>query len=638
MKRILQLKYVVVGTFFIITAAVFGLLATYTHTDRDYLYLTPFLDDARGWDIYTIENGIHRQLTMDEISKLNLGNAYYLSRVLSQDMEDGGYTFLRLTSYLPFAVFLDDKLFYTTCPDSVFSMEQITFPEDYSGLSKRGEVVRCTLPNHFAGKKLTIATTTVNQEYFSTPGIILSSEEIESEITIADVGSEMIPAAGLAAAALLLMAVWLFAFMQGVYSYLLLLPITAALLQSFSHLRQLSFFSASHTALDHPLTQFIPALSLLLPLVYFLFQIKEKKNRILFGCILGVSSVVAFISPCVNLFAGLSINNMFLTENIIFYFPLAALLVIAVLEVRHKNTEFRLFLFGLGAIISSIGILYIGSRFSEGYYADYIHLILKSIYNSTSYFTPSAFLNWWSVILFLLSALIGLHKIIWHTIQMHTRLALQTERSKQLDHQLSVQKDFYDARLSHEKEIRSLRHDMNGHLNTLSMLLDDGKVTEAKNYLDGITEYHKGQTSKLFCSNPYINAVLQNYSAKCDEQHIELICNIGIGEDELPATELCLILNNAFENALDASMTVPETERQIKVQAAVRQNLFLLRVSNPFNGSIKTDNGLPVTSKFGKQHGYGLSNIRQAAERRGGRMEYHVQNGFFVLDVEFPVL
>ncbi len=629
------LKCAVIGAFLILAAAVFGLFGTYTHTDMETLSLMPLLNDANGWDIYTVENNMHERLTLEGFREMGLGKTYYLSRILDKGLEDKGYTFLRLSSDLPCAVFLDDKLLYTTCPGSVLSTEQVLFPDGYDGLSGRGEAVRCTLPKHYAGKKLTIATTTGHSQYGpSMQGIILSSEAVESETDTATVGSEMIPAAGFAAMALLLMAVWLFAFLQGVYNYQVLLPILAALLQAFSHLRQFEFLSASSTALGSPVTQFIPAVSFLLPLVYLLLQIKDKQRRISFGCILGISSAVAFISPAAGLLGGEPLHSVFLTENVVFYCPLAALLIFTILEVKHGNTELKLFLTGLGLIMSSVVILYIGSMFGNGYYADNIATFLKfSLAHS-----PSALWSWCAVAFFLLSALISLHKIIQHTAQVHAALSLQTERSEQLDSQLLAQKDFYDARLSHEKEIRSLRHDMDGHLNTIATLLNNDRLTEAKDYLSGIAEYYNGQATKIFSSNPYLNAVLQNYAAKCLAAHIELVCHIGIGEHKLPPTELCLILNNAFENALDASMMLPEPDRQIKVQATVCQNLFLLRVSNPFRGDVKTKDGLPVTTKSGKEHGYGLSNIRQAAERRGGSMEYHIQNGYFVLDVEFPVI
>ena len=116
-----------------------------------------------------------------------------------------------------------------------------------------------------------------------------------------------------------------------------------------------------------------------------------------------------------------------------------------------------------------------------------------------------------------------------------------------------------------------------------------------------------------------------------------MVCHIGIGDEELPATELCLILNNALENAVEGSLTTAEGERIINVQAAVRQDQFLLRVSNRFEGCLTTADGLPVSTKEGEGHGYGLSNIKQAVERKGGQMEYRVWDGYFVLDVTLGV-
>lgn len=188
-----------------------------------------------------------------------------------------------------------------------------------------------------------------------------------------------------------------------------------------------------------------------------------------------------------------------------------------------------------------------------------------------------------------------------------------------------------------EEEIRSLRHDMNGHLSTLSSLLADGRSEEAASYLSNVVKLHEERKSEPICDDPYMNAVLSEYSAVCRNNDISFIYHIGVGGHSLPATELCLILNNALENAVEACMKLPKEDRKIKVQAAVKQNHFLLRVSNSFNGVINETEGLPVTEKEGKEHGYGLSNIIRAAQRRRGSASYHTENGYFVLDVEFPL-
>lgn len=618
--------------FILLAIWIFWLLSDITQIKTEELFLTPLMNDTRGWDIYTVENGSRRELSTEEILKIDTDTVFYLSRILTKEQEKEGYTFLLLDFCHPFAVFIDGELLYTNFPQSNMQIDAVSFPADDSVTPPApGEQVRCTLPANFAGRRLTVATT---PHHSSIPGIILSSYMAESDALIASTGRELMPAAGFAVIALLLSGIWLFAFFQGIRDYPSLLLILAALIQSLSHLRQFTFLTPSFYPWDSPLAVFIPIVEVLLPLVWLLLQMKGKKTRRIFGGILGASAAVAMISPIGGLLGGLPFYSPFLESNHILYVPLAALLVFTAWEtIRERNRIFTLLSYGLCMTVCLTAILYFGSLQGEGYYANQIALVFKEMTLPVT----TWFFYWCAVILFALSAALDMYQIIQRVARMRTDLALQTEYARQLDNRLSAQKDFYESRLAHEDALRSLRHDMAGHLNTLAMLLLDDKTAEAKNYLDSVTKYQKEQTAKIFCKNPYMNAVLQNYAAKCKEQHIELVCQIGIGEYDLPVTELCLILNNALENALEASLTMPESEKIIKVQATVRQNQLLLRISNRFDGCLTAANGLPVSTKEGEGHGYGLFNIRQAARRRSGHMEYRVRDGYFVLDVTLGI-
>lgn len=626
-------KCAAVLLFVLLTVWMFGLLSSITRQEAEELFFTPLIADACGWELYTVENGSRREISSEDAFSLEAGRIFYLSRTLTKEQENAGYTFLMLDILRPCAVFLDGDLLYTNCPGNDIRFDAVAFPQDYTVTDfAPGETVRCSLPAHYAGKRLTIATAHI-AETKGMPGILLSSHAVRSALQIADVGNELMPAAGYATLTLLLSGIWLFALFQGIRDYPSLLLILAALTQMLSRLRQFSFFSPVSFAMDSPLAVFIPIIEVMLPCIWLFLQMKDRKGRLLFGSILGFSAVVSLISPIGNLFGGLPFYNPFLANNIMLFIPLSALLIFAIREaLQRRNRIFIALLFGLGIAVCLIAVLYVGSRCGEGFYADQIINVL----NMRDY-TVGLFLYWCALILFLLSTILALSQIIRRISGMRTDLALQTEYARQLDSRLLAQKDFYEARVSHENALRALRHDMAGHLNTLAVLLEDGKTTEAKKYLDGLSKYHKEQAAEIFCKNPYMNAVLQNYAAKCRKQQITLDCHIGIGDEELPATELCLILNNALENAVEGSLTMPEGERIIKVQATVRQDQFLLRVSNRFDKSLKAADGLPVSTKDGDGHGYGLSNIRQAAGRRGGQMEYRVGDGYFVLDVTLGV-
>lgn len=605
-------------------AAICGLLAAYTHTEKAMLYYTPIVTDAMGWEFYTVENGLRRPLTTEEL--LETGGVFYLTQVLPQSLEDAGYTVLLFSGYRPSAVFLDGALLYTNCPDADLQPDQVAFPPDFSMELGRGEKAGCTLPSHYAGRRLTIAT--MHSGYPVMPGVYFTSYEIETETSMTAANRYMIPAVVFFVFSLLLSTACLAALRRGLPAYSYLPLILAALLQAFSSLRFYSFISPAATPLDHPLALLVPPLTVALPLVWLLLQMQNRRGRMIFGALLAVSAAVSLVHPVGTICGVLPFYSAFLESHAILFLPILCLLPLALREALEKNPVFRPFLLGLGAVLLAVLGVYAGSLARSGYYAGNIACILQD---------PIALLNWIGTVLFGLTALTGLYHMLLRILRTQSDLAVQTERTRLLDMQLAAQQQFYEARLSQEEEVRSLRHDMDGHLRTLQALLGDGRHEEAKDYLSALDRQHHAQPQQIFSQNPYINAVLRHYAARCQENGIPLVCQTGVDQQRLPVTELCLILNNALENAVEASLSLPPSEREIKLQAAVRQGRFLLRVTNRFAGELSSSGPLPATSKGGKEHGYGLANIHAAAQRKGGSMAFRCENGCFVLDVEFQV-
>lgn len=211
------------------------------------------------------------------------------------------------------------------------------------------------------------------------------------------------------------------------------------------------------SAAEFTVAAFIPQVEVLLPLVWLLLQMKERKSRLIFGGILGISAVVSLMVLAGQLFGGLPFFSRFLDQSMILFCPLAALLFFAVREaVKAGNRVFTLLLTGLGMTACLLAVLYIGSLWNGGFYANQIAAVFDGLCRG---FTAS-FFYWCAMILFTLSAILALYQIIRRIVGMRADLVLQTEHARQLDSQLSVQKEFYETRLSHEKEIRSLRHDM----------------------------------------------------------------------------------------------------------------------------------------------------------------------------------
>ena len=106
-------------------------------------------------------------------------------------------------------------------------------------------------------------------------------------------------------------------------------------------------------------------------------------------------------------------------------------------------------------------------------------------------------------------------------------------RKQQNERVLSEQKHSLEMQLKNQQQIRKMKHDMKGHTVTLAGLLAAGKMKEAQEYLRGM-ETEMSTMSVQFCANPYLNAVLIQYSAKLEELGAEYNMNIQIGEEKLP--------------------------------------------------------------------------------------------------------
>ncbi len=98
-------------------------------------------------------------------------------------------------------------------------------------------------------------------------------------------------------------------------------------------------------------------------------------------------------------------------------------------------------------------------------------------------------------------------------------------------------------------------------------------------------------------------------------------------------TDLCALLGNALDNAIEAA--VQAGDKRISVRCRADKGLFMLRVENAVEGEIRPD--LSTTKADKSAHGFGLAGMREIAQRCGGSLETRVQGGRFELVACIPL-
>ena len=215
-------------------------------------------------------------------------------------------------------------------------------------------------------------------------------------------------------------------------------------------------------------------------------------------------------------------------------------------------------------------------------------------------------------------------------------MAISINRNVRLQQEnqfLSMQQQRYENLKAAIEETRQARHDLRHQLCQLSALAEEGDLEKIKTYLASAVS-RIPSLEMHFCENQAADSVVGHYCALAKRENIPYSVQIDLPE-RLPVdeVELCLVLSNLLENALEASLRTAPARRKIKLTAYLHGgSLALIQVENTYDGVIREKDGVFQSSKR-KEDGIGLQSVRHIAEKSGGVSTVTYQDGLFCAKV-----
>ena len=200
------------------------------------------------------------------------------------------------------------------------------------------------------------------------------------------------------------------------------------------------------------------------------------------------------------------------------------------------------------------------------------------------------------------------------------REALHTRRRERTISGLKETNDQMDAL---NLKLRAQRHDFLNHIQVVYSLLEMGESQEASDYLERIWTEFKTVSRVMRTKVTAFNALLQVKNAACEERGIQLDMDIRSTLEGLPvpAWEICCIIGNLMDNAMDA--LADQADGRIMLQ--VREDLkgFAFTIANngaPIPESMRESIFEPGVSTKGEGRGMGLSIVRRTLAEFGGQI------------------
>ncbi len=201
---------------------------------------------------------------------------------------------------------------------------------------------------------------------------------------------------------------------------------------------------------------------------------------------------------------------------------------------------------------------------------------------------------------------------------------------------LRLQKDYYEELENSQKQIRSLRHDMNNHFAVAESLLKSGKAEEALEYLEKLAGYVE-TGNRRFCENNIINALLNAKYSQAAEQGIDCFFHISIdGFTKLDDIALCSIFANTLDNAIEACCKIPSGHpRKISARARyTKEGYFSFEIINTKENEIRKRKGRFLTDKEDpRSHGLGIASVGEIVEKSGGTLDISYTEKEFCLTI-----
>lgn len=187
------------------------------------------------------------------------------------------------------------------------------------------------------------------------------------------------------------------------------------------------------------------------------------------------------------------------------------------------------------------------------------------------------------------------------------------------------------------KQMRGWRHDYHNHIQAMLALIDTESESSVplQDYLLHLNDDLTSVDTIIKTGNVMVDAILNSKISLAQTKKITVNAKAAVPK-ELPisAVDLCVIIGNLLDNAIEACAAVPSP--WIRVYIGIHKEFFYISISNPMDGEVKKSGLRYLSTKTSPSHGFGLVRIDKISDKYGGFVDRQNEPGVFATEVMLP--
>lgn len=187
-------------------------------------------------------------------------------------------------------------------------------------------------------------------------------------------------------------------------------------------------------------------------------------------------------------------------------------------------------------------------------------------------------------------------------------------------------------------EMRKIRHDMKSHLQCLAALISKNDNKQAEEYIDDIIENKLDfGYDYIKTENKVVDSIINMKLFQCKKDGITTIVHINKFDTYVEDTDMCALLSNILDNAIEAS--IKENERkEVRIEIMPKKGYVNIIVKNAISHSVLESNpDLKTTKTNDHIHGIGMRSTADIVKKYDGMLDFYESNNYFIADIWLPL-
>ena len=203
-------------------------------------------------------------------------------------------------------------------------------------------------------------------------------------------------------------------------------------------------------------------------------------------------------------------------------------------------------------------------------------------------------------------------------------------RSELMEHSYGEIRNIY-------MDMRGWRHDYHNHMQVMKARLDMGDMEGLGKYLEELEQELDRVDTLVKSGNLMADAILNSKLTLARRHGISINCKAKLPE-RLPVedVDLCVILGNLLDNAIEACGQVEEGGRFLRIYMTVNKTQFYLSVQNSAKEDPDFDQRNYISRKRGN-HGLGMKRVKAAVDKYQGYLKLANEPGIFAAEATMPL-